>query len=81
MLESLEESLGMLLFDFWKAWQRSKLQKFGGKEKANTLLPQYRIQSQAPDSSSGKRNAAALWAKDSSPPWHISNAQSANMSG
>ena len=32
----------------------------------------YRIQSHALDSSSGERNAAALWAKDSSPPWHKS---------
>ena len=28
-----------------------------------------------------ERNAAALWAKDSSPPWHKSYTQSANVSG
>ena len=41
----------------------------------------YRIQSHVLDSSSGKRNAAAASATDSSPPWHMSNTQSKNICG
>ena len=41
----------------------------------------YRMQSHVLDSSSGKRNAAAVSAKDSSPPWHMSNTHSANICG
>ena len=41
----------------------------------------YRMQSHVLDSSSGKRNAAAVSAKDSSPPWHMSYTHSANICG